>query len=108
MSKRSVISMMFFSLSLVVLSSQKAEAFLIPIPIPVTDASTIAQNVLNDFRMVLEAKFTDETKKLAGKMNNVIGNTPFDPKKIFEEGYISQGEDKGDYGQDDEGDDNAI
>ena len=108
MSKRSIISMIILSLSLVMLSSKKAEAFLIPIPIPVTDASTIAQNVLNDFRIVLETKFTFETKKLAGKMNNVIGNTPFDPKKIFEEGYVSQGEDEGDYGQDGEGDDNAV
>lgn len=56
--------------------------------------------MVNDIKLVLEAKFTAETMRLAGRMNNTIGATVFDPRKLFEDGYISKGEDKGEYGQD--------
>ena len=79
-------------------ASRKSHAFIFPIP--VTDASTLGQNVVNDIKLVLEAKFTAETMRLAGRMNNTIGATVFDPHKLFEDGYISKGEDEGEYGQD--------
>lgn len=80
------------------LAFRNASAFIFPIP--VTDASTLGQNVVNDIRLVLEAKITAETKRISGRLNSTIGNTPFDPHKLFEDGYISKGEDEGEYGKD--------
>ena len=91
---------LILAFSLCALAPKKSQAFIFPIP--VTDALTLGQNIVNDIKMVLEAKFTQETMRLAGKMNNTIGLTPFDPKKLFEDGYISKGEDKGSYGEDEE------
>ncbi len=79
-------------------AARKSYAFIVPIP--VTDAMTLAQNITNDIKLVLEAKFVAETMRLSGRLNSTLGNSPFDPHKIFEDGYISQGEDEGSYGED--------
>lgn len=41
--------------------------------IPVTDPLTLAQGIINNFKLAIEAAFVKETMSIAGKMNSTIG-----------------------------------